>query len=1797
MNLYIESLADYLKHEWDRTLQAADGSHEARFIVESLDPEGVFALFQSLNAHRLTWVQQQSIACHFRVATNLWRDWCDPPDMEARLDKQMAELGALGTNAERLWIDEEDRFTWFRNRTARDEHSDGLVVILVGLNHATDQGGLADFHRVDESRIWLEMEKCFIPWLERISERLDLNPGDSELESFDSVLQQLFLVRPLRLGKLADFLERRVIAGGKFYSFSEFTERFFRQLPEWGIPPLFANGMGAELRGKKGAAALMQADAFISHQRYKTPAGQKKDWQKIEKALNEQDFETPATLDDETIYKDPGAYRETLRAFIHEANAEARSRLLRTDLMPVLHILKMKQQKEEGSGDSKKVLAFTGQSFESILQGIWQALDEFARKWGGQTMGDKLTGVHVELIRFDHDLVADEDQGIGAEVLARELLRGCLGGLDKVFEEIDVRLPQDEDQAMLPRSQWERQVPVTLDLALDTLTIGCSRARPSVQFKVAIAGSNGDLFTETVFKWVLGPTQPERVLFESARRVRACWAKSSNPERLLPAFRIASVAMTALYFAADEDEANRLVIQAMTDLELIDLLDGLPTNLLDQCLWSLVTSLIASYRDWLNVALTAGYYTARTERLPIVLKAFDRLAEKVLDKNLQGSRELLRRFYKAFLLVDERADANDPYLPAAIVWGLSPAVLELAQARVRFLAEGFPDAVSELALGGEGKVAFERLLDLAQIHRPLAALVVDSNGHLSASIKSFGMLHYLGSEPSTDKSLAVQTLLREEESDDDEDVRDSLRPCEERNLVASVLGDYQQLYPFAEDGLRILAVNVGDLRTILAGVDIFLENYLKRTSADWPPFHCTVMVYSTSSSPMAMEKRLALWRNHVVERQDEKGRPLVLSVGHRYAPKNQVIDLLKQELRLYDIAFLFHFLRGGLVGRAIPALPFEYNFGGSGGMQFPIAEYPRPIEDGDRYRRQSLLSNRRLRVQARHADLSAKLCYDGNAERDHLIVGIVDYKPWVEIVETLHQKAQWVACVDPFVDKRLLCSEDGLEQRKIVGFSSGLGAYGELNLTISTEQDTLKQLTEQVAAKLPGLLPFAQAEGFEAIAVRVVGEAEKIIGLSSLRAVVGEDERIREVVGFAAIRRALAAPYGQMSQLLPVDSLSHWFAGGDVTLRPDLLQLTLEVRPDDLPLVHAVVVECKFAQHNPVHLAKAIEQVQAGLYHLTGLLAPERGDLRRLGFDRRYWWAQLHRAITSRSVVKLAEQELRALDRALESIAEGQFEIRWQGVIFTFWTNEEGPLPVVTQLSMAAGTVQPPFETPPGFAIWHLALGYQGLTALFAEVVTLPLLQTNGLAIALRPDSAGARASRTINRSEQLTEALTPPESQPDSTSIPDIAPSQQILPKAESFTTLAVAPTSPISPVTDSQATSATSPETLEVPIRPAGLIVNSYPIPERILIGTRGNGEPAYWHFGHPSLDNRHMLIFGASGSGKTYGIQCLLAEMAEQRLRSLIVDYTDGFLPQQLEHRFSMVAAPKNHFVVTERLPINPFRRQRQIIDPSIPAIDESPYQVATRIESIFASVFAMGDQQSAALIRVLQVGIEENPGFVLDDILPLLRADSQNGESLANKLEPLIKSEPFRANDESAWAGMLTSPNNFVHILQLKGLAREIQKMVTEFALWDLWDYAQNTGSKNCPIPVVLDEIQNLDHSSDSPIDKMLREGRKFGLSLILATQTTSQFDQEQRDRLFQAGHKLFFKPAMTEIDRFAQLLAQSTVGSSKAEWGQRLASLEKGQCWSLGRVLKSGGTFKEEAVLVSVTALEKRNFGS
>jgi DNA phosphorothioation-dependent restriction protein DptH len=1775
MNLFTETLKDYLIEEWRGVLSSLDSEKKAIFIVESLDPDNTIELFSALEDFRLKSQLNKQLECHFKVAKKLWLEWCKRQGEDV-LRKKMAAKGSIDANGDLKWVDQDDRLTKWRNEPISAD-VDGLVVVLLGFNHASDQGGLADFHMLDENRVWNQLGQSFIPWIRQVNEELALDGAEQEIEKFDSILHHLFKVRPRLLVKLAEFFEKNIYRRRQdFGSLKDVIEQFYKSLAFWDIPPLLNVD-----NSKKSANLIKEADAFISHQKFKSASDHKKAWSKLENAFADEHepLEVPEVLSVNPLYENVDDFKRTLHDFIFKADAAAKSKLLRTDLLPVLQVLKLRT---ESPPPKEKVQRLNGFSAEIMLDAVWQTLLEFESRCSGRPLAGVIKEIQIVIDRFNHDLDADG--------LAEELLYGCLGGLSEWFDGIDLRLPIDEDQALQLRDQWKSLVPISLGMG--NVTYGTSRSRPHISFKIMfITTEDFENFKPRVFQWGFGPTHPERVQYDCAKSALERWESvATTTDVMLPAFSMPEVIMTALYFAADAEEANRLVSQALSEIKMTNLLDKIDMSIVDKSLLDGLRELSSAYFNWLQYFAQNGYFSAMRGHFIAVQRAYEGFAKQVLDKSIACSEELLRCFYKAFLIIDERVNPNDGFLRSAIVWGISPPVLELTQARFRFLCDSFPEVIGQHLINRNGKSTFDRLLNLIEIHRPLAGLVIDEQRTLSAKIKSFGLLHYLGTPPSTEKSLAVQTLLRDEENDDDENIDDVLKPTEESSVVVRVLSDYQSLYPFAEDGLRILAVHVEELATILSGVDRFLRTYLKLSSEEWPPFHCEVMVYSTSSSPLSIESRLASWRHQLMEDYREQGRSVIISVAHHFAPTpEKMVKLLKDEIRQYDIAFLFRFLSSKLTGDAETAPPFEFDFNANNLGQFPICEYPRPIQQGEQFQRKSLLSNRRLRIQTHHADLSARLRHPQNPEGEHLIFGQIDYQPWLQVVEAMHQKAQWVACIDPFVDKHLLANSDKNGERKIVGFTSGLGAYGELNLSISTEQDTLRQLTAMVENHLIGLLPFQSGRNFEGVAARIVNKAEEVIGLSSLRAVVGQGEKIREVIGFAAIRSVLSEPANAvMTQLLPVDSLQHWFSGSEVTHRPDLLQLSLILRENDIPLIQAVLIECKFAQQNVSHLLKACDQVQDGLSHLTQLLTPNRCDIRRVTFDRRYWWAQLQRSITSRSIVSMPKQQQEKLDQALEQLAEGYYEIHWQGAIFTFWTDDPRKNASIENITLSPGVVSAPYLVPASTTIRHVSFGHQGLMDIFdANGMGKDKLDLVNYPISVRPivkQSSGLPnlTAEVSDIEEKTTETIQ---------TVPVKNNIQQELVEEIKKVDVEKEDSTNENDLKDFELERIIKPDEKTVSIE----FPYSQP-PEKLLIGNKSNGEPVYWHYGHPQLANRHMLLFGSSGSGKTYGIQCLLAEMAKERMRSLIIDYTDGFLPNQVETRFREVTNPQNHFVITDKLPLNPFRRQQQLIDPSIPAIEENSYQVAARVTSIFTSVYSsMGDQQTSALVRVLEQGIEENPDFSLIEVIDRLRQDGQHGESLANKLEPFIKSSPFREQSNSAWGEMLASKDNWVHVLQLKGLSREIQKLVTEFALWDLWDYVCNTGNKNRPIPVVLDEIQNLDHRSDSPIDKMLREGRKFGLSLMLATQTTSQFDQEQRDRLFQAGHKLFFKPADTEIHRFAHLLSVAT-GISKSEWGERLAKLQKGQCWSLGPVLSSSGILREKPALVSVTSLENRDFG-
>jgi len=368
------------------------------------------------------------------------------------------------------------------------------------------------------------------------------------------------------------------------------------------------------------------------------------------------------------------------------------------------------------------------------------------------------------------------------------------------------------------------------------------------------------------------------------------------------------------------------------------------------------------------------------------------------------------------------------------------------------------------------------------------------------------------------------------------------------------------------------------------------------------------------------------------------------------------------------------------------------------------------------------------------------------------------------------------------------------------------------------------------------------------------------------------------------------------------------------------------------------------------------------------------------------------------------------------------------------------------------------------------------------------------------------------------------------------------------------------------------------------------------RVLLGTvEGSSKEIYWEYGHPELANRHLLISGKSGQGKSYFIQCLLLELSRKGISNIIFDYTDGFKNSKLEPQFKEQLGDnlEQFLVARDKFPINPFKRNQKELDEDV-YINEDDIDIAERIKGVFSSVFKdLGIQQQNAIYEAVLRGLDKyGDSMNLELMLEELDGESGPAKTARSQIKPLIDKNPFRSDAQYNW-GELLSNKGKVFIVQLTGYSREVQMMITEFILWDLWNYQLNHGDKNKPLPVILDEAQNLDHRESSPSAKILTEGRKFGWSGWYATQSfRGQFAIDEISRLQGSSQKIYFMPPENEISSIAANLAQDS--HARKEWERKLSTLKKGQCIVAGPMLQNDGKLKQtNPVLINISSLDER----
>jgi hypothetical protein len=284
-------------------------------------------------------------------------------------------------------------------------------------------------------------------------------------------------------------------------------------------------------------------------------------------------------------------------------------------------------------------------------------------------------------------------------------------------------------------------------------------------------------------------------------------------------------------------------------------------------------------------------------------------------------------------------------------------------------------------------------------------------------------------------------------------------------------------------------------------------------------------------------------------------------------------------------------------------------------------------------------------------------------------------------------------------------------------------------------------------------------------------------------------------------------------------------------------------------------------------------------------------------------------------------------------------------------------------------------------------------------------------------------------------------------------------------------------------------------------------------ILLGADAeNNEEVFWN---PDPDsgspNPHVLVLGESGFGKTYTIACLLAELAQQYLLSVVLDYGQGFSLGALPPEFLDATNPVELQVSLDGIDINPLQ--------IFPSDMHGPVNVAQRLADTFARVYPrIGVQQHAVLRqRVLDVMADE--AIVPEDTnswgrdLPAFRnvqhkllsyANNPNNPhsrfaaSVASHISTLFVFNTFRPNGQKlAWTEMMEA-NSRVVIIQLKGLEYSLERAVTEFLLWNLIGYIEALGPSPLRCFIVLDEAHKLSFDQGSPVESSCEKDANLAL---------------------------------------------------------------------------------------------------
>lgn len=320
-----------------------------------------------------------------------------------------------------------------------------------------------------------------------------------------------------------------------------------------------------------------------------------------------------------------------------------------------------------------------------------------------------------------------------------------------------------------------------------------------------------------------------------------------------------------------------------------------------------------------------------------------------------------------------------------------------------------------------------------------------------------------------------------------------------------------------------------------------------------------------------------------------------------------------------------------------------------------------------------------------------------------------------------------------------------------------------------------------------------------------------------------------------------------------------------------------------------------------------------------------------------------------------------------------------------------------------------------------------------------------------------------------------------------------------------------------------------------------------------------------------NKHLVIFGMSGYGKTTFFSMLEKQLLAYDIKILEIDYSDSSIKKTILSEYSRIINISTSTICS------PLSRRSNVY-----GIIEKNVDYAHRISNIVSGALKLSLNQKDVLYAVVKKISEQYNQISFQNIcLELDKMKDKSAFSLKLKLNYLADKDVFGNSGNTSWKDIFKHKKP-IQVLSLSDFPVEERVIIAEMLLDDLKSYLVECGTGNNDFFLILDECQKLNFNKNMPTTFFMNEGRKYGCGVWLAAPKPKRFKHDELASITQTGLVINFLP-----DEEDQKSIVKTITTNEKEYKKLLEKIQELDC---GQFIATGAFVRKDGSLSSRTSL-------